>query len=95
MRTIAATIDHGNDDLSGEDSLADTETDSVLRVTIIIVQVEVVVTRVMSSVGLESMIIYRMVIVEGHCTQLTSSSLQQISYIYIYNRWLTQKYSEF
>ena len=53
MKTIAATIDHGNDDLSGEDSLADTETDSVLRVTMIIVQVEVVVTRVMSSVGLE------------------------------------------
>ena len=55
MRTIAATIDHDNDDLSvsGEDSLADTETDSVLRVTMIIVQVEVVVTRVRSSVGLE------------------------------------------
>ena len=53
VRTISATIDHGNDDLSGEDSLADTETDSVLRVTMIIVQVEVVVTRVMSSVGLE------------------------------------------
>ena len=53
VRIIAATIDHGNDDLSGEDSLADTETDSVLRVTMIIVQVEVVVTRVMSSVGLE------------------------------------------
>ena len=53
VKTIAATIDHGNDDLSGEDSLADTETDCVFRVTMIIVQVEVVVTRVMSSVGLE------------------------------------------
>ena len=26
MRTIAATIDHGNDDLSGEDNLADNVT---------------------------------------------------------------------
>ena len=36
---------------------------------------------------LESMIIYRMVIVEGRCTKLLIS--------YIYNHWLTQKYSEF
>ena len=35
------------------------------------------------------MIIYRMVIVEGRCTKL------QLLISYIYNNWLTQKYSEF
>ena len=34
------------------------------------------------------MIIYRMVIVEGRCTKL------QLLISYIYNHWLTQKYSE-
>ena len=33
--------------------------------------------------------IYRMVIVEGRCTKL------QLLISYIYNHWLTQKYSEF
>ena len=36
-----------------------------------------------------SMIKYRMVIVEGRCTEL------QLLISYIYNHWLTQKYSEF
>ena len=36
-----------------------------------------------------AMIIYRMVIVEGCCTKL------QLLISYIYNHWLTQKYSEF
>ena len=35
------------------------------------------------------MIIYRMVIVEGRCTKL------QLLISYIYNHWLTQKYSEY
>ena len=35
------------------------------------------------------MIIYRMVIVEGRCTKL------QLLISYIYNHWMTQKYSEF
>ena len=38
---------------------------------------------------LYAMIIYRMVIVEGCCTKL------QLLISYIYNHWLTQKYSEF
>ena len=37
----------------------------------------------------QSMIIYRMVIVEGCCDKL------QLLISYIYNHWLTQKYSEF
>ena len=37
----------------------------------------------------DPMIIYRMVIVEGRCTKL------QLLISYIYNHWLTQKYSEF
>ena len=39
--------------------------------------------------ALQPMIIYRMVIVEGRCTKL------QLLISYIYNHWLTQKYSEF
>ena len=37
----------------------------------------------------QPMIIYRMVIVEGRCDKL------QLLISYIYDHWLTQKYSEF
>ena len=42
-----------------------------------------------STPRVKSMIIYRMAIVEGRCDKL------QLLISYIYNHWLTQKYSEF
>ena len=46
-------------------------------------------TTIKSTLLSGSMIIYRMVIVEGRCTKL------QLLISYIYNHWLTHKYSEF